>query len=90
MCFQILGFDIILDQNFRPYVLEVNYTPSFTTDSPLDTMVKQALIKDTLILMNITSKAKAQALALRKKELMERTLTGKKSWQNKEEREEAV
>jgi hypothetical protein len=40
--------------------------------------------------MNLTPKAKAQALALRKKELMERTLTGKKSWQNKEEREEAV
>lgn len=83
MCFEILGFDIILDQNFRPYVLEVNYTPSFTTDSPLDNMVKETLIRDTLILINLTSKAKAQALALKKRELMERTLTGKKSWQNK-------
>jgi len=27
-CFQILGFDILLDQNLEPYVIEVNYRPS--------------------------------------------------------------
>ena len=33
---QILGYDIILDSNLNPWVLEVNHSPSFTCDSPLD------------------------------------------------------
>ena len=33
---QILGYDIILDQRLRPWLLEVNHSPSFTCDSPLD------------------------------------------------------
>jgi tubulin polyglutamylase TTLL6/13 len=48
VCFQILGFDILLDHKLRPSLLEVNHTPSFTTDSPLDRKVKKAVIKDCL------------------------------------------
>ncbi len=36
MFFQILGFDIMLDHQCKPYLLEVNHSPSFTCDSPLD------------------------------------------------------
>jgi len=49
MCFEILGFDVIL---------EVNYTPSFTIDTPLDKLIKESLIRDTLILLNLSSKVK--------------------------------
>lgn len=68
----------------------MNYTPSFTTDTPLDTLIKESLIKDTLVLMNITNKVKNDALNLKKRELLERTLTGKKTWQSKEERDSLV
>jgi len=54
MCFEILGYDIMLDSNFVPYLLEINHTPSFSTDSPLDLKIKSSLIRDTLILMNIS------------------------------------
>ena len=41
MCFQILGFDIMIDKYFKPWLIEVNQSPSFATDSPLDYEVKK-------------------------------------------------
>uniref|UniRef100_A0A3Q3VK93 Tubulin tyrosine ligase-like family, member 6 n=1 Tax=Mola mola TaxID=94237 RepID=A0A3Q3VK93_MOLML len=54
-CFEILGFDVLLDHRLRPWVLEVNHSPSFTTDSPLDREVKDALLYDTLVLINLSA-----------------------------------
>ena len=54
MCFEILGFDIILDHKGKPILLEVNHTPSFTTDTPLDDAVKFGVIHDALKLMNVS------------------------------------
>lgn len=53
MCFEVLGFDVFLDENLRPWILEVNHTPSFSTDSPLDFKVKKCLISDTIRLLNL-------------------------------------
>ena len=58
MCFHILGFDVMLTQELKPIVIEVNHTPSFETGTQLDYQVKRNLIRDTLILMRITSKNK--------------------------------
>ena len=41
MCFELLGFDIIIDKHFKPYLLEVNHAPSFNTDTPLDFFIKK-------------------------------------------------
>lgn len=51
--FEILGFDILLDQSLQPWVLEVNRSPSFGTDTNLDLHVKTAVIRDALRLANI-------------------------------------
>jgi len=53
MCFEILGFDIILDSKLKPWLLEINHTPSFQTDTPLDQRIKHNVIKEALLLMNI-------------------------------------
>lgn len=53
MCFEILGFDIILDSQLKPYLLEVNHTPSFTCDTSLDHEIKYNLIKDTFNILNL-------------------------------------
>ena len=53
MCFQILGFDIMIDKYFKPWLIEVNQSPSFATDSALDYEVKKSVLKDAFMLLNI-------------------------------------
>jgi tubulin polyglutamylase TTLL6/13 len=86
MCFEVLGFDVILDNKARPYVLEVNHTPSFTTDSPLDWKIKKKVIRDALVLMNVTARARKQFLVKQKEMVMKRALTGRLERETKEER----
>jgi len=57
-CFQILGFDILLDNDLKPWLLEVNQTPSFNDDTPVDKQVKGALIEDTLRLINVRKESR--------------------------------
>jgi hypothetical protein len=47
-CFEILGFDVLLDDALEPFLIEVNHSPSFGMDSPLDARVKTGLIGDAL------------------------------------------
>lgn len=63
MCFEILGFDILIDSSLKPYLLEVNHTPSFTTDTPLDSYIKKNLIRDAITLMNINVKTKNEIIS---------------------------
>lgn len=66
MCFEILGFDIFINDKLRPSLLEVNHTPSFSTDTPLDSLIKKNLIRDTLKLMNVSLKAKEEIISSRR------------------------
>uniref|UniRef100_A0A2K6TYX0 Tubulin tyrosine ligase like 6 n=1 Tax=Saimiri boliviensis boliviensis TaxID=39432 RepID=A0A2K6TYX0_SAIBB len=61
-CFEILGFDILLDRKLKPWLLEVNHSPSFSTDSWLDKEVKDGLLYDTLVLINLESCDKKKVL----------------------------
>lgn len=60
MCFQILGFDIMIDRHFRPWLIEVNQSPSFATDSALDYEVKKNVIQDAFKLVNISQERREE------------------------------
>lgn len=49
----MFGFDIILDQDLKPWILEVNLSPSLAYDSPLDYHIKSNLIVDLLNIVGI-------------------------------------
>lgn len=53
VCFEIYGFDILLDNKLKPWLLEVNISPSLSSSSPLDKKIKTALICDSLNLVGV-------------------------------------
>ncbi|EPB78073.1 Tubulin-tyrosine ligase family protein [Ancylostoma ceylanicum] len=44
--FELFGFDILVDEDLKPWLLEVNLSPSLSCDAPLDSLVKSRLICD--------------------------------------------
>ena len=52
-CFEILGFDVLIDSDLKPWLLEVNLSPSLATDSPLDHTIKSTLITDAFNLVGV-------------------------------------
>lgn len=50
---QMFGFDVLVDEQQRPHLLEVNFAPSLNTDSDLDLEVKSKVVADLLTLAGI-------------------------------------
>ncbi|OMJ79426.1 hypothetical protein SteCoe_20581 [Stentor coeruleus] len=90
MCFEVLGFDVIIDKKLNPYVLEVNHTPSFSTDSPLDRKIKKRVISEALELVNVTLQNRKKYYKKLKEEVLKRTMTGKLERIPKEEKQELI
>jgi hypothetical protein len=53
VCFELFGFDILLDSKLKPWLLEVNISPSLSSSSPLDKKIKTVLIVDTLNMIGV-------------------------------------
>ena len=47
-CFELYGFDIMFDTNLKPWIIEVNASPSLTASSPTDYDLKVGLLEDML------------------------------------------
>uniref|UniRef100_A0A8D0DEI3 Tubulin tyrosine ligase-like family, member 7 n=2 Tax=Sander lucioperca TaxID=283035 RepID=A0A8D0DEI3_SANLU len=73
VCFEVLGFDIILDRKLKPWLLEINRAPSFGTDQKIDYDVKKGVLLNALKLLNIRySSDKKRNLAQQKAEAQRR------------------
>lgn len=76
----------MLDHKLKPWLIEVNHTPSFVTDTPLDRQIKKSAIRDALKLMNISVEQKIKFKNKKRAEMQQRVLTGKKVKLTPEER----
>uniref|UniRef100_K3X5F4 Tubulin--tyrosine ligase-like protein 5 n=1 Tax=Globisporangium ultimum (strain ATCC 200006 / CBS 805.95 / DAOM BR144) TaxID=431595 RepID=K3X5F4_GLOUD len=52
-CYELFGFDIMLDSNLTPWLIEVNVSPSLMGGSPLDKRVKGLLLSDIFHLVGV-------------------------------------
>ncbi len=52
-CFELYGFDVLIDSHLQPWLLEVNVCPSLSSSSPLDRKIKHTLLSDILNLIGI-------------------------------------
>ncbi|XP_028250486.1 tubulin polyglutamylase TTLL5 isoform X2 [Parambassis ranga] len=52
-CFELYGFDVLIDSNLKPWLLEVNLSPSLACDAPLDLKIKASMIADMFSLVGI-------------------------------------
>ena len=46
-CYELYGYDVMIDENLRPWLIEVNASPSMSSDSQTDADLKAALLDDT-------------------------------------------
>jgi tubulin polyglutamylase TTLL4 len=53
-CYELYGFDVLLDRNLRAWLLEVNIFPSLSLTSPLDTRTKYMLMTDLFNLIGVS------------------------------------
>ncbi|XP_047034327.1 tubulin monoglutamylase TTLL4-like isoform X9 [Helicoverpa zea] len=72
-CYELFGIDVLLDEDLKPWLLEVNISPSLHSASPLDIHVKGPLVATVLNIaqfqvplktnLDMLSKEKPQKLA---------------------------
>lgn len=74
MCFEVLGFDVMLDHKLQPWLLEVNHAPSFGTDSELDQIVKTEVLTDTFVLQHFSPELRRQKKRELREKMEQRTL----------------
>ena len=92
--FELYGFDVMMDDELKPWLLEVNTNPSLTSSSPLDRMLKTSLVCDMYNIVGFkvkhTSKSpkviEAKVRTVKKKNSASdsrKSLEGKKKFANK-------
>merc|ERR1712178_623462 len=51
-CFELYGYDIMISSDLKPWLIEVNASPSLSANTPNDYEMKFALLDDTVTLLD--------------------------------------
>jgi tubulin polyglutamylase TTLL6/13 len=71
-CFELLGFDILLDRSARPWLLEVNFMPMLDVDTQFDGELKTAVLRGIFTILGLSPAFKRQVLKRQKAETEKR------------------
>lgn len=55
-CFELLGFDVLVEDNLRPWLVEVNLSPSLSCPNTVDRSIKSRLIADVMTIIGLVAK----------------------------------
>ncbi|XP_006157112.1 tubulin polyglutamylase TTLL5 isoform X12 [Tupaia chinensis] len=64
-CFELYGFDVLIDSTLKPWLLEVNLSPSLACDAPLDLKIKASMISDMFTVVGFVCQDPAQRSSTR-------------------------
>ncbi|XP_045419400.1 tubulin polyglutamylase TTLL5 isoform X11 [Lemur catta] len=64
-CFELYGFDVLIDATLKPWLLEVNLSPSLACDAPLDLKIKASMISDMFTVVGFVCQDPAQRASTR-------------------------
>ena len=53
-CFHVLGFDVLVDDELNPWLLEINHSPSLECSMDVDWDVKLPMVEDAIRMLNPT------------------------------------
>ncbi|EAX90681.1 Tubulin-tyrosine ligase family protein [Trichomonas vaginalis G3] len=59
-CFEILGFDILIDKDVNPWLIEVNTVPSLQTGSPFDESLKRSAVIGAMKIIDLKKTIKSR------------------------------
>ena len=68
----------MFDSKLKPWLIEINQSPSFATDSAFDFGIKKKLMEDTFKLLNLTPERKATYMETKEKQYFERMMNANK------------
>jgi len=74
LCFEILGFDVLIDEKLKPWLIEINTAPSFATDTPFDFKIKKDVVADAIALLKMSYKLKKRFIKSHKSKVQKRML----------------
>jgi hypothetical protein len=81
-CFELYGFDILIDSDLKPWLLEVNVAPSLSSGSALDKQIKTSLMCDIYTLVGLVPFDRAMFKTEEKRNKSMNTRTNFKNYSN--------